>query len=768
MKHLLISIIFLGLIACNNDSTLKVNSIIPLPEHISGTGETLVFNKQNSLKISYDQVFFKDVAVYFSDFLNTDYQFTSSIDSVGNEGEVAFVYKAFDNPEAYELTIGSKGIVVQASSAPGAFYAVQSLKQLFPLRKEYNGEMIKLAGVTMHDKPLFSYRGAHLDVARHFFSADSIKRFIDILAMHKLNKFHWHLTEDQGWRVEIKKYPKLTEIGAYRPRTVIGRNSQEYDTIPHGGFYTQDEIREIVQYAAERYITVIPEIDMPGHMMAALAAYPELGCHNKKVEVAQKWGVFEDVLCGGDEKVYDFVFNVLDEVMELFPSKYIHIGGDECPKDEWEKCATCQAKIKQLGLKSDEQHTAEQKLQSYFSQRVESYLNENGRLLVGWDEISEGGISKTATLMAWRSPEYGYEAARNGNDAILTPNQFFYLDYYQTDDITGEPLAIGGCTTVERVYSFEPFQGDLPDSIKKHILGVQANVWTEYMKTFNHVEYMLLPRLAALSEVAWSSAPKDYPDFISRLGRLINFYDQAGYNYGKHIFDIRKEYIRDTIAHTLHIELSALNDAQIRYTIDGSEPTKNSTLYKQPIAINSSMELKAKAFYNESFSRTLRQKFDFNLATLKPIRLNTPSYHDYTFNGALLLNDGLTGEKSYRSGNWLGYNNEDLSVTIDLMEPTEISEVSMNAFVTTADWVFRPTFVQVYSSLDDVNYELLAEQKPASLNHDVFEIETYTLTFDQTKSRYIKVVMGSLRTIPQWHPAKGLPAFIFVDEISVN
>lgn len=768
MKNLAFLFILFVFIACVDRASVTVNTIVPQPEQVVTTGERLVWHKGRALTISCDFDFFQGVGKMLVKQLETDFQLTSSFLPEGNPADVIFMYQGFDNPEQYELAIGKQGIVIKAAAAPGAFYALQTLKQLLPLTSEYNGSELVLPGVLISDRPLFPYRGGHLDVGRHFFSADSIKRFIDILAMHKMNTFHWHLTEDQGWRIEIKKYPRLTEVGSHRPNTVIGRNSGEFDTIPHGGFYTQEEVKEIVQYAVDRCITIIPEVDMPGHMLAALAAYPELGCRGKGYEVARQWGVFEDVLCAGNEQVYGFVFDVLDEVMALFPSRYIHIGGDECPKDEWKKCPRCQARIRQEGLKPDGHHSAEQRLQSYFTHRVEAYLNQHGRALIGWDEILEGGVSKSATVMAWRSPEYGYQAARMGNQSILSPNTSCYFDYYQTEEIDGEPLALGGCTTVERVYGFSPLPEDLSDSVKSRILGVQANLWTEYIKTFHQVEYMLLPRLAALSEVAWSRAPKDYPDFLSRLSRLVNYYDQAGYNYGRHIFDIKKEYLRDTVNHTLHVALSALKGATIRYTLDGTEPTEISLCYTQPILVDQSMVLMAKAFYPGRTSRVLRQVFDFNLATLKPARLNTTSYHDYTFSGALLLNDGLRGEKNYRSGYWLGYNNEDLSVTIDLMQPAKISQVSLNALVSTSDWVFRPTFVQVFSSMDGESYELLTEKRLDPCESDVFEIETYSLTFELREARYVKVIVGSLRNMPSWHPAKGRPAFIFVDEVSVN
>lgn len=769
MKYLAALIIFLGLTACGEQASIQINTIIPQPEKIISNGERLLWFKNQSLTISYDSVIFKGVGDVLAIQLKQDFDLVSYVQPMGSTADIAFMCVGFENPEQYELNIGKHGIVIKAAAAPGAFYALQSLKQLLPLAHEYNGAELLLPGVSISDRPLFSYRGTHLDVGRHFFSADSIKRFIDIMALHKMNTFHWHLTEDQGWRIEINKYPRLTEIGAFRPNTVIGRNSGAFDTIPHGGYYTQDEIREIVRYAADRYITIIPEIDMPGHMLAALAAYPELGCRGKGYEVGRQWGVFEDVLCLGNEKSYLFVFEVLDEVMDLFPSKYIHIGGDECPKDEWKKCTHCQAQIHELGLKSDDHFTAEQKFQSHFTLQVEKYLKKHGRALIGWDEILEGGISESATVMAWRSPEYGYQAALLGNQAILSPNTSCYFDYYQTEEIEGEPLALGGCTTVEQVYNFCPLPNTLSDNVKSRILGVQANIWTEYIKTFQHVEYMLLPRLAALSEVAWSRVPKDYPGFLSRLQRLVQHYDQAGYNYGRHIFDIKKEYIRDTYYHTQHIKLSALDNASIRYTLDGTEPDINCLLYSQPINIDQSMVLMAKAFYSGgAFSKVLKQAFDFNQATLKPVWLNTPSYYDYTFSGALLLNDGLRGEKNYRSGYWLGYNNEDLSVSIDLLKPSEISKMSLNALISTADWVFRPTFVRVFSSLDNENYDMVVEKVLDPCDSDVFDIETYSLSFEERTTRYVKVVVGSLRNMPEWHPAKGRPAFIFVDEIRIN
>ena len=378
------------------------------------------------------------------------------------------------------------------------------------------------------EAPRFDYRGAHLDVCRHFYPVDSIKTYIDMLALHNMNKFHWHLTEDQGWRIEIKQFPKLTEIGSVRNGTMIRKDWDSNDSIQYGGFYTQDECREIIKYAADRYITVIPEIDMPGHMVAAVTAYPELGCTGGPYSVRTIWGVSEELLCAGNDKVYDFVEKVLDEVMDIFPSKDIHIGGDECPKTEWEKCPKCQKKIKELGLKKDKQFTAEQKLQAYFTQHVDEYLTKHGRNAIGWDEILEGGVSENATVMSWRGEVGGIEAARLKHRVIMTPNTYCYFDYYQSKDRDNEPFAIGGFLPASHVYSYEPLPASLTPEEQSYIWGVQCNVWTEYIPTFSQVQYMILPRGAALAK-------------NERLPRLIKIYELNNYNYCKRIYTDKEE-----------------------------------------------------------------------------------------------------------------------------------------------------------------------------------------------------------------------------------
>lgn len=444
--------------------------------------------------------------------------------------------------EGYRLDIGRKSVSVFASSFNGFFYAIQTLSQMLPVaffgRESAPGEDWKLPCCTIEDSPRFAYRGQHLDVARHFFPTDEVKRYLDVMALHKLNRLHWHLSDDQGWRVEIKKYPKLTEIGSRRSETILEKNFDPYigDGKPYGGFYTQDEIREIVEYAADRGITIVPEIDLPGHMLAALAAYPELGCKGKDYKVWTIWGVSEDVLCVGKESTFDFLEDVLSEICELFPSEYIHIGGDECPKTAWESCPLCQKRIAELGLKADEKHSAEQYLQNYVTARIQKFMSERGRKIIGWDEILEGELAPGATVMSWRGVSGGIEAASKGFDAIMTPNSYLYIDYYQSKEKDLEPLAIGGYVPIDTVYNYEPLKG-IPEESQHHILGVQANLWTEYIATPKHLEYMLLPRMTALSEVQWCRPErKDFERFRKDLTeKIFPIYEILGYTYCKAI-----------------------------------------------------------------------------------------------------------------------------------------------------------------------------------------------------------------------------------------
>lgn len=425
--------------------------------------------------------------------------------------------------EAYILTVNRKGITIEASTFSGLFYGVQSLIQMMPATAQ-KLKSVKIASAKIEDSPRFAWRGLHLDVCRHFMPKDFILKYLDYMAMYKFNTFHFHLTEDQGWRIEIKKYPRLTEIGSVRKETRIGK-TDKFDGIEHKGFYTQEDIKEIVAYAAKLYITVVPEIEMPGHAMAALASYPELGCTGGPYEVITKWGVFNDVLCAGKESTFEFLQNVIDEVISLFPGEYIHIGGDECPKTKWHECPLCQQRMVTENLKD------EHELQSYFIQRMEKYINSKGKKIIGWDEILEGGLAPNAAVMSWRGVAGGIAAAKEHHYVVMSPGTHCYFDHYQADPAT-QPLAIGGLTTLEKIYSYEPVPQELSEIESQYIMGAQANVWTEYILDPRHVEYMVYPRAAALSEVVWSTKEnRNYPDFMERMKTQIKRYDSIGLNY---------------------------------------------------------------------------------------------------------------------------------------------------------------------------------------------------------------------------------------------
>ncbi len=486
-------------------------AIVPLPQHMQVLGSPITLAPNSTLSADPELA---DYARLWREWARPATGFSFPPAAPGAEATIQL--KLSEDPtlgeEGYALNVTDKGVELWAQRPSGIFYGLQTLRQLLPTsiyRSTKQEANWTLPQVQIHDYPRFPWRGLMLDVARHYQPVEDVKKFIDLLALHKMNVFHWHLTDDQGWRVEIKKYPRLTEVGSWRRETVIGRNSGKYDGIPHGGYYTQEDLKEIVAYAAERHITIVPEIDMPGHMVAAISAYPELG-DGKPAEVMMMWGVSPRVLNTKPETV-QFCKDVLDEVMAIFPSKFIHIGGDECPKDQWKNDPAEQQRMKERGLKD------EHELQSWFIRQMDAHLQSKGRRLIGWDEILEGGLAEGAAVMSWRGTSGGVEAAKLGQDVVMSPTSHMYLDYYQSRDAS-EPLAIGGYLPLQQVYAFNPIVPGLPVEAEKHIMGVQGNLWTEYMKDFKHVEYMAYPRGAAVAEVGWSAqASRSYPDFLVRL-----------------------------------------------------------------------------------------------------------------------------------------------------------------------------------------------------------------------------------------------------------
>lgn len=673
-----------------------------------------------------------------------------------------------DNAEAYKLIVNDKRVCISGASEAGVFYGIQTLRKSLPVAQDIN---VNLSAVEIYDKPRFAYRGAMLDVARHFYTVDEVKTFIDMLALHNINRFHWHLTDDQGWRIEIKKYPKLMSVASERKETVVGRwYSGIYDGKPYGGYYTQDELRDVIDYAAKRHITIIPEVDLPGHMQAALTAYPELGCTGGPYEVRTIWGVSQDVLCVGNDFTLQFVKDVLSEVADIFPSEYIHIGGDECPKVRWEKCPKCQERIKSLGLKSDAKHTKEQRLQSYVIQEAAKYLKEKGKRIIGWTEILEGGLVPDATLMSWIGESGGIEAAHQHHDVIMTPNTYLYFDYYQSKKVEDEPLAIGGYLPIEKTYNYEPMPKELTEEEQQYIKGVQANLWTEYIPVFSQVQYMVLPRLGAAAEVQWTDpSKKDYKDFLRRVPHLVAVYDCYGWNYATHVYDVNVDMKADTVNHVLNVQLSTMADDPIYYTLDGQDPTEKSLKYTKPFTIDQSVVLKTMAVHPDRTSKISVDTIRFNKATLKPVVLLQPNESRFSPDGPVVLVDGRNGNHSFDTGAWLTVAGNDLEAVINMQAETILNSASVHVYVRKDAWLFDARGFSVSVSSDNKNYKEVASQEYKQMQEsDSDGIIEHELSFDPCKATYVKIKVISEKSMPDWHWDAGKAPFLLVDEIILN
>lgn len=673
-----------------------------------------------------------------------------------------------DNAEAYKLIVNDKRVCISGASEAGVFYGIQTLRKSLPVAQDIN---VNLSAVEIYDKPRFAYRGAMLDVARHFYTVDEVKTFIDMLALHNINRFHWHLTDDQGWRIEIKKYPKLMSVASERKETVVGRwYSGIYDGKPYGGYYTQDELRDVIDYAAKRHITIIPEVDLPGHMQAALTAYPELGCTGGPYEVRTIWGVSQDVLCVGNDFTLQFVKDVLSEVADIFPSEYIHIGGDECPKVRWEKCPKCQERIKSLGLKSDAKHTKEQRLQSYMIQEAAKYLKEKGKRIIGWTEILEGGLVPDATLMSWIGESGGIEAAHQHHDVIMTPNTYLYFDYYKSKKVEDEPLAIGGYLPIEKTYNYEPMPKELTKEEQQYIKGVQANLWTEYIPVFSQVQYMVLPRLGAAAEVQWTDpSKKDYKDFLRRVPHLVAVYDCYGWNCATHVYDVNVDMKADTVNHVLNVQLSTMADDPIYYTLDGQDPTEKSLKYTKPFTIDQSVVLKTMAVHPDRTSKISVDTIRFNKATLKPVVLLQPNESRFSPDGPVVLVDGRNGNHSFDTGAWLAVAGNDLEAVINMQAETILSSASVHVYVRKDAWLFDARGFSVSVSSDNKNYKEVASQEYKQMQEsDSDGIIEHELSFDPCKATYVKIKVISEKSMPDWHWDAGKAPFLLVDEIILN
>ena len=536
MRHLLISLLVAAVAVTATAQGNKADyRVVPLPDRIDGI-KGADFRLTEQCLVNYptgDRNMERNAAMlsqYVEEMTGMHLSTRPTVNTKDRTGNISLIIDPKVNgDEAYSILVTPKGVEISGKTAAGVFFGIQTLRKSLPVG---TAQAINLPAAQLVSNPRFGYRGMHLDCSRHFFSVATVKRYLDIMALHGMNRLHWHLTDDQGWRVEIKKYPRLAEVGGWRNGTTLGHNSPVNDGIRYGGYYTQEEIRDIVRYAADRYITIIPEIDMPGHMLGALAAYPELGCTGGPYEVWGKWGVTDDILCVGKDHTLQFVKDVLDEVMQLFPGEYIHIGGDESPRVRWQECPLCQQRIRDLGIKSEGKKSAEALLQGWFTTQIQDYLAAHGRRIIGWDELLGCDVDPSATIMSWRGAEPGAEGAKLGHDVVMTPVGPLYFDYYQTSSTWNEPTAFGGCNTLEKVYNFEPVAEDLPADKRHHILGAQANLWTEYVTCEPQVQYQVLPRMAALAEVQWiQPEAKDYQDFKTRLTRLVDIYKLYHWTY---------------------------------------------------------------------------------------------------------------------------------------------------------------------------------------------------------------------------------------------
>lgn len=755
--------------------------IVPQPVEIQlQSTSKFIINKNTALVLQGSGL--ERSATSFNNYLQLLYGFKLKISKqrVG-KNEILLNYERLDHPipGAYILEVNENNIYIAGDNESGVFYGIQTLLQLLPTpNHKLQTTNYKLPLLTIKDHPRFPYRGMHLDVARHFFQPSFIKKYIDYLAYHKFNTFHWHLTEDQGWRIEIKKYPKLTSVGGFRNGTIIGRNpGTGNDGLRYGGFYTQAEIKDIVKYAADRYITIIPEIEMPGHSSAAIAAYPQLSCFPGEPtvpakgtawagprtgkQVQQGWGVFEDVFCP-TEYTFNFLEDVLDEVMQLFPSKYIHIGGDECPKSSWKRSDFCQQLIKEKKLKD------EHELQSYFIQRIEKYLNSKGRQIIGWDEILEGGLAPNATVMSWRGEKGGIEAAKQGHNVVMTPEAFMYFNFSQSTH--EDSLTFGQYIPIEKVYGYEPVPKELINEGEKYILGAQGNVWSEYISNHKRAEYMIFPRMSALSEVLWSPKEKrSWNDFEMKLPYLYKQYEAWGAQYSNAFYELRPSILPSTnYAGVLWNLETNSKDGNIIYVKGRTQSATHN--YTAPVLITAGGEYGAATTRKDHTFITswLWQKFSFNKATGKKITLTNPPVGNWMGSGPFtLVNSIITEYKLSQSREWLGFLGKDLEAVIDLGNNEKINIIRINVLKQENSWIYLPASVEFFISDDGVNFtsvgKLNRDENGAWKDERKMEVK-----LSNSSARYVKVLAKNYGTIPPGMPGAGTAAWLFADEIEVE
>ncbi len=746
----------------------KVN-IIPQPVSLQVNEGAFLLDANTAIQYSSSNKELRAAADFFTAYVKSICGYTLPV-NVAKKRIILFQLTKSEETgeEGYQLSVTPSTITIKTNTKAGIVYGMQTIFQILPAVR--TNAVVQIPCMQVTDYPRFKWRGMHLDVSRHFFSPDFVKEYINLMATYKMNIFHWHLVDDTGWRIEIKKYPKLTSVGAWRvdyTDKVWGARPQakQGEEPTYGGYYTQDQIREIIQYAAERNVTIVPEIEMPGHIASAIAAYPALSC-NQSPQLPLTGGNYTNMssnYCAGNDSVFHFLENVLNEVIQLFPSRYIHIGGDEVDKTSWKKCARCQARIKSNGLKNEEE------LQSYFIKRIEQFIISKNKKMIGWDEILEGGLAPSATVMSWRGESGGIEAAKMNHDVVMTPGSPCYFDHYQAGP-EGEPPAIGGFNTVKKVYEYEPIPAELTAIQAEYVLGAQGNVWTEFISTAEHLEYMVLPRMPALAEVLWTPAKnKNWEQFNQKLQVLFKGYNQKGLHYSPGNFTVNIKPASQNGKLFVTLSSEALNPA-IFYTADGSLPNAQSKAYTQPIAVNESSTIKAITVVNGKVMglKPAEQSFAMHKAIGSNVVYTNPVNKNYMADGPNSLTDGVRG--TYAVGKyWHGFNGKDMIATVDLGEEKSIQSISLGCLQNYKDWIFLPQSVSFEVSADGSNFVFVQTiSNPVSVNEANAIIHDFKVNFASQKVRYVRVSAKNLGVCPKGHSGEGQPAWLFADEIIVN
>lgn len=719
-------------------------NVIPKPQKVELLSGSFTLSPKTKIFFTSET---KEIKDYFNNYLKSEFGF--ELDSTELPHKHKSVQLIIDqveginmNPEGYYLLVDEQEIVIKANKEKGLFYGIQTLKQL--IQSSDKTREIKIPSVEIYDYPKFKWRGLNLDCCRHFMTKDFIKRYIDLLAFQKMNVLHWHLTEDQGWRIEIKKYPELTKIGAFR----------KYDDgTVYGGFYTQEDIKEIVSYAESRFITVVPEIEMPGHSTAAIATYPELSCTGGPFEVGTLWGIYKDIYCAGNEKTFEFIEDVLSEVIELFPSKYIHIGGDEAPKDRWQNCPKCQQRIKEEGLAD------EHELQSYFIKRVEKFLNSKGKEIIGWDEILEGGLAPGATVQSWRGTKGAIEAAKMNHDVIVSPTSHCYFDY---------PIET---TDVPKVYSFNPIPAELTEEESKHVLGSEGNMWTEYAPQ-HLVDYRLFPRLTALAEVLWTYPnERNYDEFTNRLQSFYDQLDKMNVNYTYEIPPINfvESFDEEKQQFVVGVTFNQ-KGLDLFYATDGSEPTVNSKRFSDKIILDKSTHIKFGLFRKQKrVGEIIEKSYSISKARDKKIELLTSPSNRFEGGKSSILTDGIRGGNNYRVGGYLGFQATDFEAVIDLTQSTEINKITTGFFTASSSLVLLPEYVECFVSDDGINFNSIGKvSENFSIKNPLWKRIDLSVEVKNINARYIKIFAKNPMQVPEWHPAFGGKVWLMVDEIIID